>query len=100
MSVGPVDQEEGIHTDDNLSHDYGLQLVPTITADGQRSYQYTWTEATWKDHTSPSITFHLELSPITMKFQQQYSTLYEKFISISTILGGVYVMFVPLGMLV
>ena len=94
LAVGPVDQEEGIHTEDNQSHEYSLQLVPTIGTDQQRSYQYSWTETTYPSgKEAPGITFHVELSPITMKFHRQQSTTYQQFLRVCTICGGVYVMF-------
>ena len=96
-AAGPGDQEEGIHTDDNLCHEYGLQLVPTIGSETQRSYQYSWTEttypATWRGVEVPGITFHLEISPISIKLHRQQSTTYQLFLRICTICGGVYVMF-------
>lgn len=111
---GPQDdQTAGMHSESNQHHDYNLQLVPTISAQGDMGYQYTWTEDSYASKASKeadsatsegqqpltvttkqplAVTFHFQLSPITVKSQRRQVTPMGLMMRLWSIVGGVYVM--------
>ena len=100
---GPQDdQTAGMHSESNQHHDYNLQLVPTISAQGDMGYQYTWTENSYSsqevkspasDDKQPlAVTFHFQLSPMTVKSQRRQVTAMGLMMRLWSIVGGVYVM--------
>lgn len=105
---GPQDEQTaGMHSESNQHHDYNLQVVPKIEVSNELGYMYTWTESTYEydrnqqeadaeaikqTGTKPlAVTFHFQLSPITIKRQLQKITLMGALMNTWAMMGGVYV---------
>ncbi|KAJ8025946.1 Endoplasmic reticulum-Golgi intermediate compartment protein 1 [Holothuria leucospilota] len=81
------------------SHDYYLQIVPTVYKDlygnEEISYQYTYAYKSYGAHghggrSIPAIWFRYEISPITVKYHEKRAPFYTFITTVCAIVGGTF----------
>ncbi|KFD55678.1 hypothetical protein M514_03426 [Trichuris suis] len=82
-----------------FSHDYVIKIVPTVHENIRGvvsySYQYTYAhkqylELTFAGTTNPTVWFHCDLTPITVKYHERRPPVYTFLTTICAIIGGTF----------